>query len=196
MKIIGLTGGIGTGKSTVSNYLIEKGFKIADADKIAREIVMPGMPALEEIRNVFGESVINEDGSLNRKALGAIVFKDENKRKTLESITMSKICEVIEERTNEYRNTEKHIAFIDAPLLFEAGLDRLTDEIWVVDADIEVRLERVMKRDNISREAVMDRINSQFAKDFLLSKADVILDNSGTLEELIAQIDKLLGEYE
>lgn len=195
MKIIGLTGGIGAGKSTVSRHLAEKGFEIIDADKISREIVMPGMPALAELQEAFGAEIVNPDGTLDRKGLAALVFGDDEKRRILEEITTRRICEIVEKRVDELRNEADGIAFIDAALLFESGADRLTDAVWAVDADQETRIARTAARDNAPREVIIARINSQMSREELLSRSDDIIDNSGSPEELAARIDELLEKY-
>lgn len=195
MKIIGLTGGIGAGKSTVSRHLAEKGFEIIDADKISREIVTPGMPALAELQEAFGAEIVNPDGTLDRKGLAALVFGDDEKRRILEEITTRRICEIVEKRVDELRNEADGIAFIDAALLFESGTDRLTDAVWAVDADQETRIARTAARDNAPREVIIARINSQMSREELLSRSDDIIDNSGSPEELAARIDELLEKY-
>lgn len=202
MKVIGLTGGIGTGKSTVSAYLSKQGIKVIDADKIAREIVAVGEPALREIAAAFGHGILNTDGSLNRKALSSIVFNRPDEMQKLESITRNRIITVIENRLEAMRDDEEmadysdvQMAVIDAPLLFESGLNRLCDEVWVIDAEREVRIQRAIKRDNANREEIVARINSQMDADEALAKADRIINNSGSLAALYKQIDNLLKEY-
>lgn len=202
MKVIGLTGGIGTGKSTVSAYLSKQGIQVIDADKIAREIVAVGEPALREIAAAFGHGILNTDGSLNRKALSSIVFNRPDEMQKLESITRNRIITVIENRLEAMRDDEEmadysdvQMAVIDAPLLFESGLNRLCDEVWVIDAEREVRIQRAIKRDNANREEIVARINSQMDADEALAKADRIINNSGSLAALYKQIDNLLKEY-
>lgn len=196
MKLIGLTGGIGTGKSTVSEYLAERGYPIIDADKIAREIVEVGQPALKEIEKKFGKDIINHDGSLNRKALATIVFSDNSKRKVLEDITMPQICKIISERVDLLKKQAVKIAFLDAPLLFEAGLDSIVDFIFCVDADLETRINRVCERDGSTRDDVVARIHSQMSNDDKMKASDEIIDNSKGLSELHNIIDELLVKYE
>jgi len=204
MKIIGLTGGIGSGKSTVSNYLTEKGYHVLDADQIAREIVLPGSEMLIRLTAAFGDEIINEDGTLNRKKLAAIVFSDPEKKKTLDGLMHTEILELIHERILRYREKAETVAakgdpgkkyrviFIDAPLLFETGLDKNVSEVWVIDADDETRIKRIMERDGLEREEILSRINSQMPRDEKNRRADVILDNTGDQESLYRQIDMLL----
>lgn len=194
MRIVGLTGGIGSGKSTVTDYLISQGFHVLDADRIAREIVLPGSDMLIELSSVFGKDILLEDGSLNRKKLGDIVFSDAEKKKTLDRLMHTRILELIHERILQFREKQAHakVIFIDAPLLFETGLDKSTDEIWVIDIDDETRIRRIMARDGLQREEILKRIESQMTREEKNSRADVILDNTGKPEALYRQIDQLL----
>lgn len=194
MRIVGLTGGIGSGKSTVTDYLITRGFYVLDADKIAREIVLPGSDMLIELSAVFGKGILLEDGSLDRKKLGEIVFSDAEKKKTLDRLMHTRILELIHERIIQFREESEHASaiFIDAPLLFETGLDKSADEIWVIDADDETRIRRIMARDGLQREEILKRIESQMTREEKNSRADVILDNTGDQEALYRQIDELL----
>ena len=190
MFIIGLTGGIGTGKSTVSNYLESKGCLILDADKISRQMTEKGQPALEEIGRVFGFHLINEDGNLDRQALGNIVFNDKEKLDILQSIITQKVVEHINNRLIELKNNDtKGIVVIDAPLLFECGMEGLADENWLVIASLDVRLERVKRRDGLSENEILSRINNQMPQEDKEKLSQVILDNSTTLDELYRQID-------
>ncbi|HWQ80000.1 MAG TPA: dephospho-CoA kinase [Anaerovoracaceae bacterium] len=207
MKIIGLTGGIGSGKSTVTDYLTARGFHVLDADKIAREIVLPGSEMLIRLAAAYGDGIISEDGSLDRKKLGEIVFADPEKRKTLDALMHAEILELIHERILRYREEADTVAvgssepgailkykviFIDAPLLFETGLEKSVGEVWVIDTDEETRIKRIMERDGLEREEILMRINNQMARGEKNRRADVILDNTGDQETLYRQIDRLL----
>jgi dephospho-CoA kinase len=207
MKLVGLTGGIGSGKSTVTDYLISRGFHVLDADKIAREIVLPGSDMLIEIADVFGKDIILEDGSLDRKKLGEIVFSDPGKKKTLDGLMHTKILELIHERVLQFREeaelalgsgidpghiSRNNVIFIDAPLLFETGLDKSVGEIWVIDVDEETRIKRIMDRDGLKKEDIQKRISAQMTRDEKNQRADVILDNTGDPETLYQQIEQLL----
>ena len=190
MFIIGLTGGIGTGKSTVSSYLENKGCLILDADKISRQMTEKGQPALEDIGRIFGFHLINEDGNLDRQALGNIVFSNKEKLDILQSIITQKVVENINNRLIELKNDDtKGIVVIDAPLLFECGMEGLADENWLVSASLDVRLERVKKRDGLSENEILSRINNQMPQEDKEKLSQVILDNSTTLDELYRQID-------
>lgn len=193
MEIIGLTGGIGTGKSTVSNFLREHNFAIVDADKISREVVEPGKPLLKELEEAFGSEIINEDGSLNRKGLAAIVFNDVEQRKLMDSIMHKEILAEMRRKMEEYQQAGTHQGIIiDAPLLFEIGLEKWCGQVWLVTADMDIRIQRVCARDNAKPEEVEARIRNQMSDDEKIRLSDVILDNSGTLEDLHNQLKKLL----
>ena len=193
MVIIGLTGGIGTGKSTVSNYLREQNFAIVDADKISREVVEPGKPLLKELEDAFGSEIINEDGSLNRKGLAAIVFNDVEQRKLMDSIMHKEILAEMRRCMENYQEQGEHQGIIiDAPLLFEIGLEKWCDQVWLVTADMDIRIQRVCARDNAVPEEVEARIRNQMSDDEKRKLSDEILDNSGTLENLHNQIAELL----
>ena len=198
MKTIGLTGGIGTGKSTVSRYLKTKGYQIIDADLIAREVVEPGKPALAALACEFGSGILLEDGSLNRRELARLAFATPEGKAALDRITHGAIFARIDELQLQYANDLRTMAdaviFLDAPLLFETGLDRKTDLVWVVDVPDDIRVKRVVLRDGLAEEEIWARIKNQMSREEKLSKADGVLDNSGTLEELYAQVDRLLEE--
>jgi len=190
MKIIGLTGGIGTGKSTVSSYLKKRGCIIIDADDISRRMTDNGSPALDDIANAFGKDFILDDGSLDRKGLGNVVFNDKEKLLKLQSIITEKVVEIINLKLNTFRdeNCDK-IVVVDAPLLFECGMENMADENWLVSADINVRLKRVMERDHLTKDEIVSRINNQMSQTEKEKLSHVILDNSGSLDELYDQID-------
>ena len=193
MKIIGLTGGIGTGKSTVSAYLKEKGCIILDADRMSRQLTAAGGAALPAIREIFGDEVFFDDGTLDRKKLGNIVFNDQTKLRQLEKITTEKVVEQTEaELENLWKNDFTGIVVIDAPLLFECNMQTMADENWLVTADLELRLERIAKRDGLDRQSILDRINNQMSDDEKIAIADYVIDNSGNLSDLYRQIDKLV----
>ena len=152
MKLIGLTGGIGAGKSTVSDYLKQKGYPVLDADLVAREIVEPGTETLSELSRTFGEEILNPDRSLDRGALAKIAFSDPENKKKLDQIMHGKVIEILLSRAKAM--TEEPVVFIDVPLLFETGMDRYMDQVLLVDADEDVRIQRVMERDGSSMEDV------------------------------------------
>lgn len=194
--IIGLTGGISTGKSTVSSILDEKGFKIIDADKIARNVVEKGKDAYFKIIEYFGKDILSTDGDIDRKALGNIIFNDKNLRESLNSITHPYIFKEIK---NQIENMAKNnsIIFLDVPLLFEQY--RLWreysiefNEIWLVYCDKDTQINRLMKRDDISKEEAEKKINSQMSLDKKKTMSSKTIDNSKDLGYLKKQIEELL----
>lgn len=193
--LIGITGGIGTGKSTATNFIRGKGYPVIDADKIARKVVEKDMPAFKAIVKEFGREILKSDGELDRKALGNIVFKDKSKRLKLNEIVHSHIFENIKSTIAEM-SAKEDIIFLDIPLLFEEydkiqEFDIEFDEIWLVYADRESQIQRIIKRDNLSKEDALSRINSQIDIENKKHMASEILNNSGTIEELENQIKKL-----
>ncbi|MEA3422915.1 MAG: dephospho-CoA kinase [Bacillota bacterium] len=189
-KIIGLTGNIASGKSTVSKYLIEKGYKVIDADLVAREIVEVGSKGLILVVENFGKEILNEDGSLNRKKLGSIVFSDENKLSELNNLLHPLIRNEI---LNKIRNSIEQIVFIDAALLYETDLDKIVDEVWCVALDDDIQLDRLMKRDDIDKSNALNRINSQGSYESKIKKADIVIMNNSETEDLYNEINEILN---
>lgn len=195
MKVIGLTGGIASGKSTASSILKELNVPVIDADKIAREIVDVGKPALNEIKSAFGQDVMNKDGSLNRKYLGRIVFSDKEKLEILNSITHKRIREEIINRINRYREINIHpLIIIDAALLIESDMKTLVDEIWLVVVDEKIQKERLMKRDVIGEDDAMNKIKTQMTTEEKKKYANVIIDNNKDIDYLKERIKNQLGK--
>lgn len=198
LKLIGLTGGIATGKSTVSNILIEKGYPIIDADKIARKVVKIDKPAYARIVEEFGEQILLEDKNIDRKALGSIIFNDKMSREKLNSITHPYIFETIKKKIDNL-SKGNHIIFLDIPLLFEqynlwAKFDINFDEIWLVFVNKDLQIQRLMIRDNISEEEALSKIESQMAMDSKKARSSKIIDNSRDIEHLKKRIDELVSE--
>lgn len=202
MKVIGLTGGIGAGKSTVSGLLGQLGYEIVDADKIAHEITEPGSPVLTQIADAFGSHMILPDGSLDRKALAAAAFSDPAKKQRLEEITTSQVVRIVKQRLEQLKEQRpkgqagKGLVFLDAPLLFETGADALTDQVWLVDADLEVRIQRTMERDHASRADILRRIENQMPDAEKRARAHVVIDNSKGKDELYQRVEGLLKDYD
>ncbi|WP_352404378.1 dephospho-CoA kinase [Sporanaerobacter acetigenes] len=194
-KIIGLTGGIASGKSTVTNLLMGKGFKVIDADKIARKVVCVGEPAYMDIVDEFGERILNEDLSIDRIELGKLTFQDGNMRKRLNSIVHPRIFQAIKDEVDKYSKMEKFI-FLDIPLLVEE-LEKIKakginiDEIWLVYVDEKTQLERLKKRDGFSDEEALARMRAQMSMEYKKKYADKIINNSGSLEELKEKVEIL-----
>ncbi|KYO64291.1 dephospho-CoA kinase [Thermovenabulum gondwanense] len=190
MKVIGLTGGIASGKSTVSGILREKGAYIIDADEISKALVEPGKPAYLEIVKHFGQEILNEDGSLRRKKLGRIVFADKEKLALLNKITHPKIIEEIKRRLEEAANRNENVVVIDAALLIELGLYKMVDEVWLVTIDEKTQLERLLKRDSFLEEKeAKDRIRAQMPQEEKVKYATRIINNSGDFSQLLKQVE-------
>lgn len=188
IRVIGLTGGIASGKSTVSEILAGLGAAIIDADVLSREVTMPGSEGLRRIRETFGDKVISPDGTLNRRKLGAIIFRDEDARNKLNSIVHPLVIERTEQELrclqDEARKSGKlTVAVVDAPLLFEAGVDAICDEVWVVAVSRETQAERLMKREDYTLEEALSRIDAQMPLHEKEKRATHIIDNEGTTEE-------------
>ncbi|MGB9813742.1 MAG: dephospho-CoA kinase [Thermovenabulum sp.] len=195
MKVIGLTGGIASGKSTVSNILREKGAYIIDADEISKALVEPGKPAYKEIVEFFGKEILNEDGTIKRKKLGKIVFADTEKLSVLNSITHPKIIEEIEKKLKECRERDEKVVVIDAALLIELGLYKLADEVWLVVVDEKTQLERLLKRDRfLEPKEAKDRIRAQMPQEEKKKYATRIIDNTGDFSHLKEQVEKYWRE--
>ena len=188
MRIIGVTGGIGSGKSTVSKILASFGAQIIDADRLAKEIVNKGEKALDEIVDSFGASVLDSEGNLDRKKLSDIVFKDKHKLENLNKITHSHVAQKIIEKINSLNDNE--VAVVDAPIPIKHGFLDVVNEIWAVTADKEVRIKRVMERSGLTYNEVEDRINSQLSDDFYKSISETVIINNGSVEELRQQVVK------
>jgi dephospho-CoA kinase len=195
VKVIGLTGGIASGKSLISGYLCELGALVIDADKLAREVVEPRSPVLEKIREVFGDGVLNEDGTLDRKKLGDIVFKSDTERKRLNDLIHPRVFEKVKKLIDENKDNKTWPAIvIDAPLLIEVGMIEITDEVWVVSLDEETQLKRLMKRDDLTREEAQRRLKTQMPLNEKLKFADRVIDNNGNREDTIRSVQTLWEE--
>jgi dephospho-CoA kinase len=192
--LIALTGGIASGKSTVSERLSALGAVVIDADVLAREVVEPGTPALAEIASEFGTHVLRPDGSLDRAALGAVIFRDPEARDKLNAITHPRIRQRVHELIAEAeRQNPDAVIVYDVPLLVEAGTDRDVrfDLVAVAHADAATRLRRLVELRGIEYGEAVRRIESQASDEERLAIADVVIDNNGTLEDTLAQVDAL-----
>lgn len=188
---IGLTGGIATGKSTVANLLTKRGAVLIDLDLIAREVVEPGQPALARVAERFGQAVLREDGTLNRKKLGSIVFADAAQRQALEAILHPAIRAVMKERMalHEGRHPDQ-LVVVDVPLLFESKLESYFEQIMLVYVPREEQLQRLMKRDALSKEDAEKRLAAQMSIEDKKALADIVIDNGADLASTEAQIDR------
>ncbi len=190
--IVGLTGGIATGKSLVSNELKRLGAHIIDADLIAREIVEPGKPAYKELIEAFGEGILNEDKTLDRRALGRMVFSDREKLKKINNITHPKILKRIEEEIAKINSGGKDaVIVVDAAVLIEAGAHKSVDKVIVVYAGEDRQIERIKKRDSLSENEARCRINSQIPLKEKLRYADYVIYNDDTVEEVVKKAQEL-----
>lgn len=188
MKIIGLTGGIATGKTTVARFLEQLGAVVVDADQLSRDAVAPGSPALASVVELFGPAVVAVDGSLDRQAVRGLIFGDNVKRKQLEAILHPAIKALAVQRLAEARTSGAEVAVYMAPLLIEAQATDRVDEVWVVTLRPEVQLERLMARDHCSREQAKQIITAQMPLAEKEGYGIVVIDNSGTLEETRQQV--------
>lgn len=191
--ILGLTGGIATGKSTVVEIFKEEGFPIVDADIIAREIVEPGTPGLQAVVDAFGSELLFADGSLNRKKLGKIIFSDKQKRERLNQVLSPFLREAILTDIARKKNLSS-LVIVDIPLLYEGGYDAVVDQVAVVYIPEELQLSRLMKRDDLSALEAEQRIDSQMPIEEKKNRADIIFDNQKTTEETKKQVKKWLSK--
>lgn len=193
--IIGLTGSIASGKSTVSAMLKEKGYPIVDADEIARLVVEPGTSVMQVIREEFGEEMVREDGSLNREKLGERIFGNLEDREKLNNIIHPAI------RAEMLKQKETHLAHgantvvMDIPLLFESKLQSFVEKIIVVSVTPEIQKERLMTRNQFTEKEAEDRIKSQLSMNIKEAGADAVIDNNGVLEETRKQLDSILLKW-
>lgn len=188
MFLIGLTGGIGSGKSTVASRLKTLGARIVDADKIAREIVEPGEPALAELAEAF-DGVLNADGTLNRAELARQAFAAPEATEKLNSITHPRIRERTLERFAQARTDGVQVLVYDMPLLIENGEYKKMDHVLVVDAEDEIRIDRLVNSRGLDEEDARRRIAAQISREERLAAADSVVDNSGTRDQLLQQVD-------
>ncbi|MGE3522644.1 MAG: dephospho-CoA kinase [Candidatus Dadabacteria bacterium] len=195
MKVLGLTGNIASGKSTVARMLEGMGARIIDADQIAREVVEPEKPAWVDIVKKFGPGILSPDGTIDRQRLGEIVFGDESQRRLLMDITHPRIKKAVRERLAEYKEENAPVVVVEAALIVEkGGLREFLDGLIVVTADEESQIERLAKRSGHTREEALARIGSQMPAGEKALHADYLIDNSGTEEETEQQVKRLWEE--
>lgn len=193
--IIGLTGSIASGKSTVAKMLEKYRFPIVDADQVARLVVEPGEPALREIVGAFGEEILLEDGSLNRKKLGDIIFHEPSKRAILNGIIHPAIRKEMLRQRDEWLNNGAEVVIMDIPLLFESKLQHFVEKILVVSLSEEKQLERLMERNQLNEEEARARISSQLPLSVKEEGADAVIYNESTLEKTEQQLNYILKEW-
>lgn len=194
MALIGLTGGIASGKSTVTRMLRDLGAPVVDADAIVHDLQQPGKPVTLAIGREFGPGVIREDGALDRAALGAIVFADAARRKALEAIVHPAVREAMWAEADRYR-AEGHVTVVlDVPLLVESQLHRTVDRTWLVYIDRDLQVRRLMARDGLSRPQAEQRIAAQMSLDEKRAYADLVIDNRGSEAETQRQVEQAWNE--
>ena len=196
MMVIGITGGIGAGKSTAVNYLISKGFASIDADQIGRDLTAEGQPLLEKIEDQFG--CVRHDGQtgnglvLDRRAMADLVFRDSDVKEAYDELVHGEIIAVIDEKIAQLRGTDARGILLDAPLLFEANINDRCDVVILVTADMDKRIDRVSARDDADEDDIRDRINSQMTDDRKAEFSDFVVDNSGEPEDMFRQLDDII----
>jgi dephospho-CoA kinase len=186
MRVIGVTGGIASGKSTVTDILKKRfSYVVIDADQLARQAVEQGSSGLIKITSVFGQEVINENGELNRSMLGELIANDDQARKKLNAIVHPEIKKLYDQQIDFYQRSGIPTVFYDCPLLFETNLQNTVDETILVVADKEIRIGRLMERDKLTREQAIKRIDMQMSDEDKIGLADTIIENNGSLEDLL-----------
>lgn len=192
MTIIGLTGSIATGKSTIASYLKSKQIPVVDADLLAREVVELGTPGLEQLEKAFGKRIIQLDGTLNRGALGDLLFHNDWAREKVNAILHPLIFELMDQRVAEYQAQHEPIIVVDIPLLYEEKKQDHVDEVWVVYVPEAVQLDRLMQRNNLKLSEAKVKIETQLPIEAKAKEADVVIDNSKTKAESYRQVDREL----
>ena len=191
MKIIGLTGGIGSGKSTVSQFLAELGAVVIDTDKVGHEAFKPGTESWQRVVAAFGRSIVTADGNIDRKKLGEIVFDSPVELLKLEQIIHPAISEIVIARIEEYRQQGVKVVVLEVPLLVEAGWASLVNEVWVTTAPEPVILRRLEERTGMTEQESLARMRSQLPSEERLKHADTVIDTNCTLDELRKKIKEL-----
>ncbi|WP_027365518.1 dephospho-CoA kinase [Desulfotruncus alcoholivorax] len=192
MLVVGLTGNIGSGKSTVARILKDLGARVVDTDQIARDVVAPGTSGLNQIINQFGTEVLNPDGTLNRRKMAQIVFGNPEALARLNGIIHPEIRSVLLDIISAYKEkADAPLLVIEVPLLFETGMNRLVDEAWLVTVEPEVQINRIISRDHASVEEAKNRIAAQMPQEAKIKLADRVIDNSNGMEETLIQVKKI-----
>lgn len=191
MIVIGLTGGIGSGKSTVAKYLAECGAAVIDADKVGHEAFRKGTAAYRDVVETFGTEVTNQEGEIDRKILGKIVFENRQLRERLNRIMWSRIWEMIQSRIDEFRKQGKEVAVVEAFGFIEAGWHKLVDKVWVTVVPEKLVIERLKEQRGLAEPEILSRIKSQMSTADRKKFADVVITNDGTPEELREKVNRL-----
>ncbi|TYS69023.1 dephospho-CoA kinase [Sutcliffiella horikoshii] len=193
--IIGLTGGIASGKSTVANMLREKNIPIVDADVVAREVVEIGTDTYKKLVSEFGTDILNDDKTLNRPKLGSIIFQDETKRQSLNNIMHPSIRTSMKEKTKNYIEKGHDVVVMDIPLLFESKLTHLVDKTLLVYVTEKTQLKRLMERNDLSEKEATDRIQSQMPLSEKVKLSHAVIDNNGTITKTKKQLNQILEQW-
>lgn len=188
---VGITGGTGSGKSSVCNYLTKKGLQVIDSDAIARELLDRGTVTYDLVVSHFGEKILKANGEINRQLLSSIVFGSSDELNFLQNVVTKETVEIVKELLEKSR-PEMKIIFLDAPLLFETGLDQDVDIVWFVLASQDKRLKRLSKRDGIPVFEIKKRMSAQMPEEQKEMLADIVIENEGSLDDLYSKVDKLL----
>lgn len=193
--IIGLTGGIGCGKSLVSRYLQSKNYTVIDADQIARQMMDPGNPGLDAVKEAFGWEILRKDGSLNRQKLASFVFQDQKLLEKLNAITHPLIRQAIQDEIKNH--AQEALIIVDVPLLFESGgYEEWVDEIWVVSASEAQQIQRIRERDGLTIQQAQARLDAQWPTARKAALADFVIDNSALVEQTYQQVDERLRQMD
>ena len=191
MLSIGLTGGIGTGKSLVSNILNDLGATVVNADLLGHEAYLPGTVGFDMVVDAFGDQIVGEDGTVDRKRLGPIVFSSPQNMSKLNAIMHPLIRDMIQGQLEEYSSNGTDVVVVEAAVLIEAGWQDLFDEVWVVTSDKETVIERLKDRNSLSREDAIARIESQMSNDERVGHSNVVICNDGTTDELADGVEQI-----
>lgn len=191
MLVIGLTGGIGTGKSEAARYLVSLGAELIDADSVGHEAYMPHAEAWRRVVEAFGEGILGPDNEIDRRALGAIVFADPEQLSRLNRIMHPLMAGMVQEKIDTFREDGAYAVVVEAALLYEAGWDSLVQEVWVTDSPVDAVVSRLAQRNGMSEEEARRRISSQMSREERLERADFVIDNSRDVESMRKAIDEL-----
>jgi len=195
MLVVGLTGNIGSGKSSVARFLKEMGARVIDTDQVARDVVAPGTPGLQQIIEHFGTGVLNADGTLDRPQMAQIVFSNPDALKGLTSIVHPAIRAKVLKYITDYKNNhDAPLLAIEAPLLIESGMHRIVDQVWLVTVDAQTQIQRVINRDAATAEQVASRLAAQMPQEDKLPYARKVIDNSGTPEATLQQVRQIWSD--
>ncbi len=191
MLVIGLTGGIGTGKSEAARFMVALGANLIDADVVGHEAYRPHAEAWQRVVEAFGEGILGPDNEIDRRSLGAIVFADPEQLARLNGIMHPLMAGMVQDRIDGLREKGGEVVVVEAALLFEAGWDSLVQEVWVTDAPVDVIVERLAQRNGMGEDEARRRVASQMSREERLGRADFVIDNSSDVESMRATIDEL-----